>query len=112
MIKKSNKALVLLSGGLDSTVVLSICKKEGYEVHAISFNYGQRHSIELEFAKYQANFFKCISHRIFNIEFFGGSALTDDISVPENRTVEEIPKEIPIEFREFSNITQVVHRVL
>ena len=104
MIKKSNKALVLLSGGLDSTVVLSICKKEGYEVHAISFNYGQRHSIELEFAKYQANFFKCLSHRTFNIEFFGGSALTDDISVPENRTVEEIPKEIPITYVPGRNI--------
>ena len=49
MEEKSNKALVLLSGGLDSTVVLSICKKLGYEVHAISFNYGQRHAVELEY---------------------------------------------------------------
>ena len=104
MIQKSNKALVLLSGGLDSTVVLSICKKLGYEVHAISFNYGQRHAVELEYAKFQANYFDCLTHKIFNIEFFGGSALTDDISVPQNRSVEKIPDDIPVTYVPGRNI--------
>ena len=64
MIKKSNKAVLLLSGGLDSAVVLSICKKLGYEVNAITFDYNQRHKVELNCAKWQAEYFQCISHRI------------------------------------------------
>ena len=64
MNNKSNKALILLSGGLDSTVVLSICKKEKKELHAVSFDYGQRHKQELNFAKWQAKFFKCKTHKI------------------------------------------------
>ena len=59
MIKKSNKAVLLLSGGLDSAVVLSICKKLGYEVNAITFDYNQRHKVELNCAKWQADNFKC-----------------------------------------------------
>ena len=58
MIKKSNKAVLLLSGGLDSAVVLSICKKLGYEVNAITFDYNQRHKVELNCAKWQAEYFK------------------------------------------------------
>ena len=85
MKEKSNKALVLLSGGLDSSVLLSICKKKKFDIYAISFDYGQRHSIELEYAKWQAKFFDCVSHEIFKIEFYGGSALTADIDVPQNR---------------------------
>ena len=95
MINKSNKALVLLSGGLDSAVVLSICKKNRNEIHAISFDYGQRHQIELEYAKWQSKFFECESHKIFNIDFYGGSALTDNIDLPNNRDVDSIPNEIP-----------------
>ena len=95
MNNKSNKALILLSGGLDSTVVLSICKKEKKELHAVSFDYGQRHKQELNFAKWQAKFFKCKTHKIFKIELFGGSSLTDNLKVPENTSVENIPKKIP-----------------
>ena len=95
MQKKIKKALILLSGGLDSTVVLSICKKLNYELHAISFDYGQRHRVELRFAKWQANFFKCKTHKIFKIDFFGGSSLTDNIKIPSNRSVDDIPEEIP-----------------
>ena len=95
MVKKSNKAVVLLSGGLDSTVVLSICKKLNYEIYAITFNYNQRHKTELYFAKWQARFFKCKSHRIFNLDFFGGSSLTDNMNVPKNERVEDIKGGIP-----------------
>ena len=98
MNKKTKKCLVLLSGGLDSSVVLSICRKLSFEIHAISFNYGQRHSIELNFAKWQAKKNNVLSHKIFNIDFYGGSALTDNIAVPKNISVEKIPKGIPITY--------------
>tara|TARA_B100000029_G_scaffold421128_1_gene427265 strand:+ start:523 stop:1191 length:669 start_codon:yes stop_codon:yes gene_type:complete len=98
MNNKIKKALVLLSGGLDSTVVLSICKNLNLSVYAVSFDYGQRHKIELEFAKWQAKRFECFSHKVFKIDSIGGSALTDDFDVPVNKNVEEIPKEIPITY--------------
>ncbi len=104
MIEKSNKALVLLSGGLDSSVVLSICKSKGYEIYAISFDYGQRHSIELKYAKLQAQFFGCVSHEVFKIDFYGGSALTDNIKVPINKDVESIPNNIPVTYVPSRNI--------
>tara|TARA_B100001057_G_scaffold189187_1_gene190002 strand:+ start:1140 stop:1826 length:687 start_codon:yes stop_codon:yes gene_type:complete len=98
MTNKSNKALVLLSGGLDSSVVLSICHKKGYQIDAISFDYGQRHKIELENAKWQAKHFNCNKHKIFKIDFYGGSALTDNIEVPVNRSADCIPETIPITY--------------
>ena len=104
MKKKIKKALVLLSGGLDSTVVLSICKDLGLKIYCVSFDYGQRHKIELEYAKWQSNFFKCRSHKIFKIDSFGGSALTDDIEVPSNQNVKDIPKEIPVTYVPGRNI--------
>ncbi len=104
MINKSNKALVLLSGGLDSAVVLSICRKQKKEIHAISFDYGQRHKLELKYAKWQSDFFKCLSHRIFKIDFYGGSALTDKIEVPNNKKVEDIPEDIPVTYVPSRNI--------
>ncbi len=96
--ERIKKCVLLLSGGLDSAVVLSICKKLGYEVYAISFNYKQRHAIELEFAVWQAKEQKTKSHKIFNIDLFGGSALTDDIDVPINKNVESIPDKIPVTY--------------
>ena len=95
MIKKSNKVVLLLSGGLDSAVVLSICKKLGYEVNAITFDYNQRHKVELNCAKWQADNFKCVSHRIFKLDFFGGSSLTDNIDVPKNENIKNLDKGIP-----------------
>ncbi len=104
MLKNSNKALVLLSGGLDSTVLLSICYKLKLKIYAISFDYGQRHKKELYFAKWQAKRYKCVSHKVFKIELFGGSALTDDIKVPVNPDVDSIPKTIPATYVPSRNI--------
>ena len=104
MTKKSNKALVLLSGGLDSSVVLSVCQEKGYDIYAISFDYGQRHKVELEYAKFQATFFNCISHEVFKMEFYGGSALTDDIKVPKNRDSHSMSKDIPVTYVPSRNI--------
>ena len=101
---KSNKALVLLSGGLDSSVVLSVCQDKGYDIYAISFDYGQRHKVELEYAKFQATFFNCISHEVFKMEFYGGSALTDDIKVPKNRDSYSMSKDIPVTYVPSRNI--------
>ena len=104
MSKKSNKALVLLSGGLDSSVVLSVCQDKGYDIYAISFDYGQRHKVELEYAKFQATFFNCISHEVFKMEFYGGSALTDDINIPKNRDSHSMSKDIPVTYVPSRNI--------
>lgn len=83
------KAIVLLSGGLDSTTVLAIAKNLGYETYALSFSYGQRHEIELDCAKKVAQSFGVAQHKIAHIDLrmFGGSALTDEIDVPKNQTV-------------------------
>ncbi len=92
------KAVVLLSGGLDSSTVLAIALEMGYDVHALSFDYGQRHSRELKSAKKIARYFN-VPHKIIKIDLrqIGGSALTDNIEVPE-RQVEDIEKEIPITY--------------
>ena len=86
-------AIVLLSGGLDSATVLAIAKAEGYVVHALSFDYGQRHRIELEMAKKQAAIQQISDHRTAKIDLrlFGGSALTSDIAVPKDALSKEIP---------------------
>ena len=81
------KAILLLSGGLDSATTAAIAKEWGYQLYAISFNYGQRHNIELQKAKELAEALELKEHKIANIDLrmFGGSALTDDISVPKNQ---------------------------
>lgn len=86
-------AIVLLSGGLDSATVLAIAKAEGFMPHALSFDYGQRHRIELEMAKKQAAAQAVADHRIATIDLriFGGSALTADIAVPKDSLSKEIP---------------------
>ena len=95
-----NKAVVLLSGGLDSTTTLAIAKSQGFEVYALSFDYGQRHRAELDRAKIIAQKFEVADHQIMTIDLrqFGGSALTDSIDVPTNRDEEEMSSEIPITY--------------
>lgn len=81
------RAVVLLSGGLDSATTLAICVREGFDAHALSFHYGQRHNIEVAAAKRVAASLGAREHRIAEIDLriFGGSALTDEIAVPKNR---------------------------
>jgi 7-cyano-7-deazaguanine synthase len=93
-------AVVLLSGGLDSTTVLAIARSEGYDVHAVSFRYGQRHAIEIERAKQVAASASVRHHVIVDIDLraFGGSALTGDIDVPKGRTSSEMSLGIPVTY--------------
>ena len=86
------KAIVLLSGGLDSTTVLAIAKNLGFEIYALSFSYGQRHEIELESAKKIAKKFAVKEYKTAKIDLriFGGSALTDDITVPKTLTTYDL----------------------
>ncbi|MFF9508145.1 7-cyano-7-deazaguanine synthase QueC [Streptomyces sp. NPDC014724] len=85
-------AIVLLSGGLDSTTVLAIAKDQGFTPYALSFRYGQRHSIELEAAQRVAQTQGVARHVIADIDLrvFGGSALTSDIEVPKHETLEDV----------------------
>lgn len=96
----ARKAVVLLSGGLDSATTLAIAKFEGYAPYAISFRYGQRHVIELESAKQVAARLGALQHVIVDIDLrqFGGSALTDDIAVPKGRSAHEMSEGIPITY--------------
>lgn len=92
------KAVCLLSGGLDSAVAAAIARSEGYEIYALTFDYGQRHSIEVECARRIAEWLDS-EHKIFDIYLnqIGGSALTDEIEIPSGKTIDEIrdSKEIP-----------------
>lgn len=94
------RAVCLLSGGLDSTTSLAIAQHEGYEVYALSFRYGQRHSVELEKAKEFARDREVARHVVVDIDLrsFGGSALTDDIDVPKGHRLEDIADAIPITY--------------
>jgi 7-cyano-7-deazaguanine synthase len=96
----TKKAVLLLSGGLDSATTLAIAKAAGYEVYALSFRYGQRHVVELNAAKRVAEALGAKEHKIADIDLrlFGGSALTADISVPKDRTDDEISHGIPITY--------------
>ncbi len=95
------KAVVLVSGGLDSSTCLAWAISEGYDVHALSFDYGQRHKMELSCAKKICRFFKVQNHKIFKLDLrtFGGSALTADIDVPKNRSLKTMGKKgIPVTY--------------
>ncbi|MCO5969076.1 7-cyano-7-deazaguanine synthase QueC [Actinoallomurus soli] len=95
------KAVILLSGGLDSATVLAIAVAEGYEPYALSFRYGQRHSVELEAARAVAESLGARRHVIADIDLrtFGGSALTDDtIGVPHHDSTEDLSEEIPVTY--------------
>ena len=96
----SKKAVVLLSGGLDSTTALAIARSAGYELYAMSFRYGQRHSMELESASRVAKAMGVEKHLIveFDLRAIGGSALTDQIDVPKERSTEEMASGIPITY--------------
>ncbi len=93
----SKKAIVLYSGGLDSTTCMAIARAEGFEPYAMSFQYGQRHSVELEKAREYAPRVGAVEHQVATIDLrkIGGSALTADIEVPKDREIED---DIPITY--------------
>jgi 7-cyano-7-deazaguanine synthase len=94
------EAVVLLSGGVDSTTTLAMARSAGFDCYALSFDYGQRHRYELEAARAVARALGAAEHRVATIDLraLGGSALTDDIEVPKDRSPESIPSGIPITY--------------
>jgi len=95
------KAIVLASGGLDSTTIMALINHKGYDIYALTFDYGQRHKIELKAAQKVAKYFGAKKHLILHIELgaIGGSALTEDIPVPQGRKLKEISSSgIPITY--------------
>jgi 7-cyano-7-deazaguanine synthase len=94
------RAVVLLSGGVDSSTTLAIARRQGFDRYALSFDYGQRHRGELAAARAVASSLGATEHRVATIDLraFGGSALTDDIDVPKDRPPEKIPAGIPITY--------------
>ncbi|NVL89595.1 MAG: 7-cyano-7-deazaguanine synthase QueC [Desulfobacterales bacterium] len=96
-MSKKKKAIVLSSGGVDSTTAMAMAKREGYEIYSLSFRYGQRHAIELEAAQRIAKALGAKQHLVIDIDLakVGGSALTNDIDVPKDRTNQEMQREIP-----------------
>jgi len=94
------RAVVALSGGLDSATALAICRQEGFEPYTLSFRYGQRHAREIEAARQVARSLGAIEHRIAEIDLrvFGGSALTAEIEVPKQRSETEMGTGVPITY--------------
>jgi len=94
------KSIILLSGGLDSATTLAIAKDEGFQTFTLSFDYGQRHRIELDRAQEISRRMGALQHRVVDIDLkqFGGSALTDDIEVPKNRSETEMDDGIPVTY--------------
>jgi 7-cyano-7-deazaguanine synthase len=97
---KPRRAVVLLSGGLDSATTLAIANSQGFEIFAMSFRYGQRHVVELESAKRVAAQMSVAKHVIVDIDLrqFGGSALTADIAVPKGRAPDSMSEAIPVTY--------------
>ncbi len=95
-----NKAVCLVSGGLDSATCLGVARREGFACYALSFDYGQRHRVELEAAAHVAQHFDSREHRVAKIDLrvFGGSALTADIDVPKHASAADLESGIPITY--------------
>ena len=93
------KAVVLVSGGLDSTTCLAIAREQNFDLYALTLNYGQRHDHELNSARMIIDFFNIHNHSIIDIDLaqFGGSALTDQIDVPKKRDLSDMD-EIPVTY--------------
>ena len=96
----NKNAIVLTSGGLDSTTVLAMAKDQGYSLYCLSFDYGQRHRFELEAARKVVQFFNVKKHLILTIDLttIGGSALTADIKMPKKRNTDQMELGIPVTY--------------
>jgi 7-cyano-7-deazaguanine synthase len=94
------RAVVLLSGGIDSTTTLAVARQRGFETFALTFRYGQRHAAEIEAARRVAHALAAAAHEIVTIDLraFGGSALTGDLAVPKDRSPREIGTGIPVTY--------------
>jgi 7-cyano-7-deazaguanine synthase len=94
------RAIVLVSGGLDSATALAVAVRDGFDPYALSFRYGQRHAIELEAARRITAHFDVRRHEVVEIDLraFGGSALTSDIAVPKDRSNDALAREIPVTY--------------
>src|SRR5581483_11544811 len=94
------KAVVLLSGGLDSTTTLAVARSQGFAVHALSVDYGQRHRVELDRAAAVAQALGAAEHRVVRLDLrsIGGSALTADVAVPRGRTADDMAHGIPVTY--------------
>jgi 7-cyano-7-deazaguanine synthase len=105
------RAVVLLSGGLDSATVLAMARSQGYETYALSFRYGQRHAVELDAAVRVAKTLGAAAHRVATVDlgWIGGSALTADIAVPKDRPVEKMAEEIPVTYVPARNALFLCH---
>lgn len=99
-MRNSKKAVVLSSGGIDSTTAMAIARAEGYEIYSLSFRYGQRHALELEAAERVAKALDAKEQLLIDIDLakIGGSALTDDIEVPKGGSQGEMQHEIPVTY--------------
>src|SRR3989440_10808267 len=97
MSQAQRRAVVLLSGGLDSATALAVARRDGFVCHALTIAYGQRHAIELAAARRVAEALGAVEHRVMTLDLraFGGSALTDDLPVPRDRPEEEMSAGIP-----------------
>ena len=96
----SRRAVILVSGGLDSATILAIARQASFELYALSFDYGQRHRFELEAARHVCEAANVKRHITVPLDLraFGGSALTDDIAVPKDRSESEMSDGIPITY--------------
>lgn len=94
------RAVLLLSGGLDSTTLLALARREGFEIHALTFRYGQRHSGEIDAARRVAAQYGVAEHVVADIDLrmFGGSALTSEVQVPKDRSLHDLGEGIPVTY--------------
>ncbi len=99
-MEKKKKAVILSSGGIDSTTAMAMAKSEGYDLYSLTFDYGQRHAVELEASARTAEALRAVEHLVIRIDLgaIGGSALTADIAVPHGRSEQELASGIPVTY--------------